>query len=74
MFKKGGGNTAANCHLIFLTSICKKILEHVVRSSKGAHFDEHDILNDAQRGFLKKRPCETQLILTVDDLAKELDK
>ena len=43
-------------------------------SSKGAHFDKHDILNDAQLGFMKKRSCETQLILTVDDLAKELDK
>ena len=74
MFKKGDGNTAANCHLIFHTSICKKMLEHAVMSSKGAHFDKHDILNDAQRGFMKKRSCETQLILTVDDLTKELDK
>ena len=37
------------------------------------HFDEHMVLNDEQHGFRKGRSCETQLALTVNDLAKILD-
>ena len=31
------------------------------------------ILTDSQHGFRKHRSCETQLILTVDDLSRSLD-
>ena len=41
---------------------------HVIR-----HLDDHHLLNDAQRGFRKHRSCESQLILTVQDLAKGLN-
>ena len=37
------------------------------------HLDECDILTDFQHGFRRKRSCETQLVLTVDDLSKALD-
>ena len=33
----------------------------------------HEILVDGQHGFRKRRSCETQLILTTDDLAAEID-
>ena len=36
------------------------------------HLDRHDLLTDYQHGFRKKRSCETQLLLTVDDLSKAL--
>lgn len=74
IFKKGDRSNAANYRPISLTSICGKMLEHIIRSSISTHFTENHILNDAQHGFRKKRSCETQLILTVNDLAKELDK
>ena len=32
------------------------------------------MLNDAQHGFRKRRFCESQLILTVQDLAKGLNE
>ena len=35
-----------------------------------SHFDSHNILSDYQHGFRKKRPCNTQLLLTINDLAK----
>lgn len=38
-----------------------------------SHFDSFNILNDYQHGFRKKRPCDTQLILTINDLAKGLN-
>ena len=38
------------------------------------HLHRNDIITDAQHGFRTKRFCETQLILTVEDLAGETDK
>ena len=38
------------------------------------HLDRHQILCDEQHGFRSKQSCESQLILTVHDLAKTLDK
>jgi len=37
------------------------------------HLDQHNILSDQQHGFRKKRSCESQLILTVQDLASAMD-
>ena len=37
------------------------------------HLERLNILNDAQHGFHKRRSTETQLILTIQDLAKGLD-
>lgn len=37
------------------------------------HFDQFGILHDSQHGFRKGRSCESQLILTMHDLAKGLD-
>ena len=57
-----------------LISICCKKLEHTVHSHVMSHLDSHQMLNDAQHGFHKRRSCESQLILTVQDLAKGLNE
>ena len=36
------------------------------------HLEESNILTDAQHGFWKKQSCESQLILAIQDLAKDL--
>ena len=38
------------------------------------HLDRYSILTDYQHGFRRKRSCESQLVLTVNDLAKNLDQ
>ena len=73
VFKKGNRSSAANYRPISLTSISCKLCEHIIHSTISRHLDRTDILSDAQHGFRKKRSCETQLLLTVDDLAKGLD-
>ena len=73
VFKKGNRSSPANYRLISLTSIVCKILEHVVHSCVINHFERNNILTDSQHGFRKRRSCETQLLLTIDDLAKGLD-
>ena len=37
------------------------------------HLEDNDILFANQHGFLKNHSCESQLILTVEDLAMNLD-
>ena len=45
-----------------------KMLEHVISSSIMDHLEKHDIMTYSQHGFRKKRSCETQFILTIQDL------
>ena len=52
------------------TSICCKLAEHIIHSNAVRHLDNLRILTDSQHGFRKHRSCETQLILTVDDLSR----
>ena len=74
IFKKGDRHKPANYRPVSLTSICCKILEHFVHSHVMSHLDNHQMLNDAQHGFRKRRSCESQLIMTVQDLAKGLNE
>ena len=73
LFKKGDRSKPANYRPVSLTSICCKLLEHMIHSTVISHLDENGILNEAH-GFRKKRSCESQLILTVQDLADSLNE
>ena len=73
-YKTGKNNRSvpANYRPISLTCIVCKMMEHCVTSHLMGHLDKHNLLTDYQHGFRKKRSCETQLILTVDDISKAL--
>ena len=73
IFKKGSRSEAANYRPISLTSILCKLCEHIIHCAVIRHLNNCKILSDAQHGFRKQRSCETQLILTIDDLARGLD-
>ena len=49
-------------------------MEHIIHSTVMKHLDMYDILIDAQHGFRKSRSCESQLIMTVQDLANSLNR
>ena len=73
---KGGNKNktvAENYRPVSLTSVTCKVLEHVVHSHVISHLDNHNVLHDTQHGFRRKRSCETQLLKTVNDLAKTLN-
>ena len=74
VFKKGNRSTPSNYRPISLTSVTCKLIEHIIFSNIISHFDSNNILTDFQHGFRKKRSCDTQLILTINDLAKGIDK
>ena len=73
IFKKGDRSLASNHRPVSLTSVCGKLLEHIVYSEVMNLLNLHDILSNAQHGFCLKRSCETQLLLTVHDFASGLN-
>ena len=72
IFKPGKSDNSCieNYIPISLTSVTCIILEHIVTSNLIKHLDDNDILRNIQHGFRKQRPCETQLILTINEFAK----
>ena len=73
IFKKGDRNKPENYRPESLTSIVCKTLEFIVCSSLHRHLEAHSISTDAQHGFRKRRSCETQLLLTIQDVVKDGD-
>ena len=73
IFKEGDRSSPANYRPISLTSVCSKVMEHILHSQIMKHLEEHGILSDQQHGFRKRRSCESQLILTLQDLAAGID-
>ena len=49
------------------------VTEHIIHSSMMRHFNVYSILTDYQHGFRKAHSCKSQLIITVDDIALNLD-
>ena len=74
VFKKGNCTKPSNYRPVSLTSICCKVMEHVIHSNVMHHLDHHDILTDKQHGFRRNRSCESQLILTTHDFVETLDQ
>ena len=73
VFKKGSRTTASNYRPISLTCVICKTMEHILYHHITAHLDQQNILKDYQHGFRKGRSCETQLIITIEEIAKSLD-
>ena len=74
LFKRDERHLAYNYRTVSLTSITCKVMEHIVHSSVMGHCDRNKILTNAQHGFCKKRSCESQLIITIHDIASKLER
>ena len=59
-----------NYRPISLTSKKCEVLEHIIHRNIISHVDQQRMLTDVQHEFHKRQSCETQLIKTVNDLAK----
>jgi Reverse transcriptase (RNA-dependent DNA polymerase) len=73
LHRKGAKELPENYRPISLTSICSKILEHIVDSSISQFLSDNRIISPRQHGFRPGHSCETQLILSIDDWSKALD-
>ena len=74
VYKKGNRNQVDNYRPISLTSVPCKIMEHIIFHEMMSHLDSNHVLVNYQHGFRKKLSCETQLICTVEEIARSLDK
>ena len=72
--KKGNRSQVDNYRPISLTSVPCKIMEHIIFHEMMSHLDSNQVLVNYQHGFRKKLSCETQLICTVEEIARSLDK
>ena len=74
IYKKGPKYLAENYRPVSLTSVCCKIMEHVLASNIMRHGEDNGILYQLQHGFQRNISCETQLIEFIDDLTKNLQE
>ena len=72
IFKKGKRSDPKNYQPVSLTSAACKTMEHVIVSHIMKHLEFNNILSDTQFGFRSRHSCETQLLITIDDLARAL--
>ena len=70
----GAKDLAENYRPVSLTCVCCKILEHIISCHIRQHLDQHKILWKSQHGFRKLFSCETQLLVTLQDLLSFRDK
>jgi hypothetical protein len=74
IYKKGERTKASNYRPVSLTSVCCKLLEHIIYSQIISYLDTHKILTPQQHGFRRGHNCETQLIQTIQDLSSTANK
>ena len=73
IFKKGNKHMASNYRPVSLTSVCCKILEHIICKHILNHLDKHNILTSLQHGFRSNHSCESQLVITMHDIMQNFD-
>jgi hypothetical protein len=74
IYKKGLTHDPANYRPISLTSICSKVMEHIIASNIMRHARNNNILYKLQHGFLDRRSCETQLLEFQTDILQNLQQ
>ena len=72
IFKIGDRHLSSNYHPVSPTSAVCEVLEHIVHSNIMSHYNKWNILGDSQHGFRKRCSYETQLIETINDIARHL--
>ncbi len=59
---------------VSLTCVISKVMEHILCKHILNHLDQHQILTQFQHGFRKAHSCESQLLLTIDDLMSAYER
>ena len=72
--KKGDVHLAENYRPVSLTSVSCKLLEHVICKHLLNHLERNNILTNLNHGFRSGYSCETQLLVTLNELLHFNDK
>ena len=62
IYKKGKKTEAGNYRPVALTSVCCKLLEHLVRDKITEHLESNKLLRESQHGFRAKKSWATNLL------------
>ena len=73
VFKRENKSVPSNYRPISLTSICSKVMEHIVLSHMAKHLSSNNILINEQHGFRQQFSCETKQISALHDWAKSIN-
>ena len=73
IYKKGPKNNPANYRPVSLTSVTCKLMEHVIFRHIMCHLEKYNLLSHFQHGFRSNHSCESQLIITIENLARNID-
>ena len=73
IYKKGTRSDPGDYRPISLTSICCKLLEHIIYSSISKHLSSFSILSPHQYGFQTSHSCDTQLLGAINNFHHCLD-
>lgn len=73
IFKKGDRTNPSNYRPISLTSVCSKLMEHILHSHIANFLSSLNFFHPNQHGFRKAHSCNTQLALFLHDVHSNLD-
>ena len=74
IYEKGDRTKPTNYRPVSLTAVVSKMLEHIVVAQIMDHLDHHKINHENQQGFRSCRSCESQLLLTTDDIVRSINQ
>ena len=74
IFKAGNRSDPANYRPVSLTSIPCNMPEYIINANIMRYLEKYKVLNDEQHGYRRGRSCETKLSLSVNYLAKDLNR
>jgi len=66
IYKKGRKEDLGNYRPVSLTSVLGKVMEQIVLSAITWHTQDNQMIRCSQHGFMKGRPCLTDLISFCD--------
>ena len=71
--KKGPSSLCSSYRPISLTSVCSKLMEHVIYSNIVKFLVSNNFFHSSQHGFRSGFSCDTQLALFYHDISSSLD-
>ena len=74
MFKKGKSSNSNNYRPIFLTCVCCKLFESVIKDQLLSYLTLYSLITDTQHGFLQKHSTVTNLAESLNNWTMSLEK
>lgn len=73
-YKKGQKDYLGNYRPVSLTLVLGKVMEDIILSASTGHMQDDQGIKPSQHGFMKRRPCLTNLISLYDKVAHLVDE